>query len=337
MVVVHHATLAWSEKFSHQGEWWNGAAGVDLFFVISGFVMAISYANGSQSPMRYLAGRWIRIAPLYWIATVLMLLKMSLVREHSNLGQSAMNAAPSASAIWHSLLFVPYGPHAQPILAQGWTLGFEMFFYLLFAISLYLGISIMRFMFPMLIALTALGALRGDTWPAFTTLLSPLLLEFLGGMLIGTMLNAGVKLPRTLSACLGALGIVCLTALPLANFTYARPIEWGIPAMLVVNAAITLDRTITLPKIFLAIGDASYSLYLSHSFVIAAIILLCRRTPVMTGEWAISAACLIVSVLLSIALYRFCENPMTKALIHSLLTRHDVDVKVGAAIPASSH
>jgi hypothetical protein len=112
------------------------AAGVDLFFVISGFVMAYGSFHAFGQPgasQDFITRRLIRIVPLYWIAT-------SVLVAHVLLHYPSLAAAKhSVGTIIASYLFVPWpGPTAAmtPILAQGWTLNYEMFFYLLFTVSL---------------------------------------------------------------------------------------------------------------------------------------------------------------------------------------------------------
>ena len=108
--------------------------------------------------------------------------------------------------------------------------------------------------------------------------------------------------------------------LPMSGSAGARLVEWGIPAMMVVNAAVVLEQPISraIPRFVLDIGDASYSLYLSHFFVISVVIAICRRKATLSNEWAIAAVCLVASVALSLALYRFCERPITVTLARLL-------------------
>jgi exopolysaccharide production protein ExoZ len=321
MVVAHHATMEWSVQFASRDErWWGGASGVDLFFVISGFVMAISYAGkNSTSAGKYLAGRFIRIAPLYWIMTAVMILKIRMV-------PSRWNETPTVNSVLYSLLFITRGAGLHPILGQGWTLNYEMFFYMLLALSLYLGFGAARFLFPVLASCALVGLFRSDSWPGFTEILDPLLLEFLGGLAIG-MLAKKIKIPVTLSAVLGVAGIVFMFASPRPASHGIRFIEWGIPAILVINAAVMLEGWLSqvLPKFLHAVGDASYSLYLSHILAIQAIFILYRHhsTP---NKWGAAAMCLVASVAVSLVLHRMVEKPMTRFLMRTLMQ-----------VPALSH
>jgi len=325
MVVAHHATSGWSSKFSRDGTWWGGTSGVDIFFAISGFVMAISYVREtSPSPSRYFIARIIRVAPLYWILTVLMLLKMSLFRLHPGLGDPAANTF-TISSVLHSLLFIPMASH--PIIMQGWTLNFEMFFYLLFALSLFVGPSgIKRFLVPALALCALLGFLRNDSWPGFTTIMDPLMLEFAGGMAIGIVARSKFKAPLLLSSILGSGSLIFLFTLS-RNLTHRiRVVEMGIPALLIVYATVRAEGAFfrLLPRWALELGNASYSLYLVHFFVVIGVVFLFKHMWVSPPEWGVVLASLVLSAALAIAVHRFLEKPITEFLMARIPARTPV-------------
>ncbi len=113
-------------------------AGVDLFFIISGFVMVHAsrdlFGRSGAAPL-FLARRLARIVPLYWMVTTLFLLTMLAAHVLSS-------AVPTAGEVVQSYLFVPYSPRVggpmQPVYKLGWTLNYEMFFYLVFSVVLML-------------------------------------------------------------------------------------------------------------------------------------------------------------------------------------------------------
>ena len=131
-VVVFHAGQRVAVPFG------VGQAGVDIFFVISGFVMWIVSDNG-KTPIEFIRARILRIVPLYWVATLLMAVGAWL------------GLFPRMRVAWDDLLaslfFVPYYSLSStkeivPVLRQGWTLNYEMFFYVSFALALMLKRSI---------------------------------------------------------------------------------------------------------------------------------------------------------------------------------------------------
>lgn len=128
-VVVFHAAERYGVDFS------QGARGVDVFFVISGFIMWTVTTGRPATPAGFLLDRVRRIVPLYWVATFVLI------------GATLLGVAPtgqndlSLGSVLKSLLFIPYvgagAVHAWPILGPGWTLNFEMFFYGVFALFLF--------------------------------------------------------------------------------------------------------------------------------------------------------------------------------------------------------
>src|ERR1700677_21742 len=137
MVVVHHATQMWSQsvtRITGLPVWWTGAAGVDIFFVISGFVMAVSTIGREHKthPARsFLERRIIRIFPLYWIVSAVLLLKVAALEWHPQLAGSSPHVHVTFGYLLASFLLIPYRDslgNILPLLIAGWTLSYEMFF-----------------------------------------------------------------------------------------------------------------------------------------------------------------------------------------------------------------
>jgi exopolysaccharide production protein ExoZ len=188
MVVIDHALLELTgnapENRMTQAAWALGNAGVSIFFVISGFIMVhISWTNFGtpRASTNFMWRRLIRIVPLYWAATILALAFHRVSATHGG--------ADGWRELAYSLAFVPYKGGDQswnPILPQGWTLNFEMMFYLLFAFWL---------AFPRRLALPAIIALlcafvffRSDiSNPALAFLASPIILCFALGIILGAV------------------------------------------------------------------------------------------------------------------------------------------------------
>lgn len=321
LVVVHHAESSWRDRLVGSPQaalpWPNGQSGVDIFFVISGFVMAISLPGlaGRANPGGvFLWRRFVRIIPLYWIFTTLKLLRYHFGPQMAD--QSPGNA-------WHiiaSYLFVPaadsYGAPI-PLLAVGWTLNFEMMFYLLFALALILEIAPVVFLIPTLGMIAVVGWFDHPGWPAWTSLASPLVLEFLYGVLLA-QLTIQRRLPGLLAASmLFFTGFILILCVPLPLYA-ARAFVWGWPAAAIVTGIVALEDRLgrSLPKSLLEIGNASYSIYLVHLFVISIVWVAVRRlglanAPALAAMVVVS---LVLSTLAGEIVHRCVELPLMKLL-----------------------
>jgi exopolysaccharide production protein ExoZ len=263
MVVIYHATRA----VSPDRGWANGAAGVDLFFVISGYVMLRSSRGlmGAQGGWaRFLARRIRRLVPLYWTLTAAKLL-FTMARP-----SLAPLTHPTARSVLADLLFIPARDGAgivRPLLAVGWTLNFEFFFSALFAACLAARMHPL-WMSPLLFGLTAAGFWHEDAWPAPFYFANGVVLEFAAGMALAAM---PARLGTRTALCLAITGCALLLAVP--SLGPWRCIMWGVPASCIIAAALALEPTwgCHVPAPLVAAGDASYAIYLIHPFVVAAL------------------------------------------------------------------
>ncbi len=338
MVVVHHAVTP--------AVWPNGASGVDIFFVISGLVMAVSTIGREHitHPARsFLERRVIRLVPLYWIMTMMVLLQMQVVRLHQQFAPNEHIRRIVQTPflyIFSSLFFIPYRNSLgdiQPLLIPGWTLSFEMFFYLLFALALALRVSVVRMLTPVLVTLAITGMFHQPDWPTITVLLSPLLLEFLAGLLLGHLVLKGFRMNPILSLFLGTTSLGILLFVPLANAPAMRVLQWGIPAAILVQSVVAIEDQFgaAWPRWSLLIGDASYSIYLVHLLAFWAIGWVARSCHILTAESVgvqnIIRTTLILfsgTILISLPLYRFVEKPITNKLRRLMTSDRKVQCQV---------
>lgn len=302
----------------------HGPAGVDVFFVISGFVMAISsprLRSRPHAPRLFLERRIIRIVPLYWLLTVLKYLVTTLSPGLS------IHGRPLPRELLLSLLFIPYRTHTgdvHPLIPMGWTLSFEMLFYLSFAAALAVRDGFRRVLVPGMLLIAALSALRQPAWPLWTTLFDPIVLEFLAGYALA-MLTVRDRLPARMggvvSLILGAM-ILVLTVPPMTPFV-ARPAIWGVGAVAIVLGTVVIEPVLAsrLPPGVLLLGDASYSIYLVQEFVFPVLLAvlvrlapeLSRQRPVLSGAVMLLSG-LVCTAVAGVALYLYVERPMTRAL-----------------------
>jgi len=264
-VVWLHAVYGLPSAVERLGAPYFGASGVDLFFVISGFIMVAIATRSDVTPGRFFCLRVIRVVPLYWLATFAMI------------GLTAWGQTPRSSyraaEVLTSLLFVPYAPPvppgsaALPIVENGWTLNYEMFFYAVFALWLTAPRRLrLTGLLLTLGVLVVLGRIAGPfTVPAATTYTSGLLLEFAAGALLAHLWSRGdLRLGLVPALSLIVLGGYC--------------IAWTHPRLVILAGAVLILAGSLHPRIcalesrlLLQLGNASYSLYLTHQFVIDAV------------------------------------------------------------------
>src|SRR6266852_9064910 len=186
LVVFHHAMAppALQSYYRHS----FGEFGVDLFFVISGYIMWTTTARGQRGPASFWAARIVRIVPLYWVYTTLFLL-VAVFAQQALFTEAGLDAA----FVLKSYLFVPavhpsYGGIA-PFYTLGWTLNYEMFFYLVLGLSLLLVRPALRFglfvgLFVLLVLTGWMATPRGALLSTYT---NPILLEFLAGVALAAL------------------------------------------------------------------------------------------------------------------------------------------------------
>ncbi len=290
LVVYHHYMQMFYafESASWLGGFFvtQGAFGVDLFFVLSGFVMTYTMANHQYRAPAFIINRVLRIVPVYWFYTLLLVLLAWLCRE------SFAFTRWDIPSLAMSLFFVPHknpsGLGAYPFLTVGWTLNFEMFFYGVMALSIWV---FRHYWMPACLALLLLAPLYwSQDWPLHSLLGSPMLFEFAAGILI---CNATLHLPRLqhlsplVPATLLVIAILLrsqmMAAWPvlwrLSDLLYSPHLTTLVPAALLVAACVLGERHFRQNRItdFLRyLGDTSYSTYLSHVLVLGVVLQLIR-------------------------------------------------------------
>jgi exopolysaccharide production protein ExoZ len=316
MVVVHHATIMYAERLNPGGfRWLSGASGVDIFFVISGLVMGLSsekLVERAGAAGYFLARRFERIVPLYWLMTTAKIVLLVLAPG------LAVNALGTKWHVIASYLFVPsYNSRGvpEPVLVAGWTLSFEMLFYLLFALALSFHVRPVKLLFPVLGTISIVSIYtRYPGAPAIFALCSPLFLEFLYGVILAMILRFG-RLPKPASGWLiiaGSFAVLLLT--PWGGSSLWRAFLWGLPAAAIVMAALGLELRLkgSIPLWILESGDASYSIYLTHGFALPLVGMLLTRLSLPHA--ALLTFATILSLLVSAGLgevtYRLIERPI---------------------------
>ncbi|MBI3758390.1 MAG: acyltransferase [Deltaproteobacteria bacterium] len=265
----------------------RGAFGVDIFFVISGFI--ISYI-ASADPSQFMVKRIIRIVPFYWAATTLVfcvgILLPSLLHT----------SRPDLLNYIRSLFFIPYDTPAGaiPIMGLGWTLNYEIYFYAVFAISLVLNARFAT-------RLCAIG-------------------------ILAVMFSVEFMHPASPARAFYGQTIVVDLSWQEAIWTLPeRFLTAGIPAAIVVFSMIVLEREAgitTRNRTLLLVGEASYIIYLIHPYVAFGILRTVLRPAAQWPEsirWLLLLVFLILVSFVSILVHLWFERPVMSALRARLL------------------
>ena len=342
LVAVMHITQAISIHITGRGEgvyWGTGAVGVDIFFIISGFVMMLSTANVPFSGPRRADNAWIfikrrilRIVPLYWFYT---LLKAALL-----LAVPAL-AVKSVIEPWHlgaSLIIItvtaPWGL-IQPVLPVGWTLNFVLLFYVVFALAIMIGSPRVRHCLLFFLALFVAARFFPTSVP-LQFYAQSIIFEFIIGVAFAQALLRWGTAPASAGALLLAAGAVFTIGLGWDPAS-GRLFPWGVGSAASVLGMLWLEPLIenrrwAKPLAFL--GDASYSIYLSHTFVVPATVIAMKKLGVTDTLSVFCVAAVAVMAAGSIY-YLWLEKPLI-AVFKRLLFRAPRAVTPHAANTASN-
>jgi exopolysaccharide production protein ExoZ len=323
MVVLYHGSTFSEEHLGQpfmSGLFLFGYTGVDFFFVLSGFIIYYIHSRdiGIHSSLRpYLTKRLLRVIPVYWVVTGIKLAVIFTIPA------VAKSYEQDFGVIIRSLLLLPQ--RNLPIIGVAWTLTYEFLFYCLFALAIVLGkrwaLRLMTIWIASTFLYTAakLSDIAGPNSVWLNTLLNERNLEFCMGCLsahlvihnrvIGqwTLMVIGLAL-FGVSAWYAAHGWVPLLYSPV----------FGLASFLIVtgSAAYELRHRLQIPAVLVSLGDASYSVYLTHVMFINAATLVLQRIDVSTifGSSLTTLAVILFSVFAACAFYYIVERPLIRYL-----------------------
>lgn len=310
-VVVFHAAERTGHHFA------IGAAGVDVFFVISGFIMWVISERRPVSPLAFLRDRIQRIAPIYWLATAVMVIG-GLVGLFPNL-------VLSNAHVLSSLLFIPMRSPSSgeiwPVLVQGWTLNYEMFFYAVFALTLLLPRSRrLPAIAGCFSALVAIGVAVDTDSALFVTYTRPIILEFVAGMIVAELWLRG-RVPGAMSGLMLVAGAFSgFAAVAVLRLPFDEFILGPLAVMLVLGTlALEAQGWFRPSRLPMMLGCASYSIYLWHTFAISVVVKACG----MMGTGLLTSALLavIAGTALGVFAYLLIEKPLATRLRSGFFSR----------------
>ena len=315
MVVVTHTTLMIGERIYGVGDqavWREGNAGVDIFFVISGFVMGISALPLLARPdgaREFMLRRLMRIVPLYWVATTLKLIAVFAIPALT------IHSVFDPSHAIASYLFLPHlnaEDEFKPLVGVGWTLTYEMFFYVLFAFAMTLRRNPLPIVLPVLAGLALLGLFKPEHGPAWQFYLDAILLEFGFGLLAAKLICRGFTVNPKLGIVVVVLAFACFFT-PSVYFGSQRAIGWGIPSFLIVLCVAGMEPFLcrVVPKFVSFLGDSSYALYLFHSFYVPMVGVILVKIG-MAQDWFAFLISVAGSIVVGALVHKWLETPLNR-------------------------
>lgn len=297
-----------------------GGAGVDLFFVISGFIM-VAVAGRKIGAVQFLWNRAARIYPIYWLISSALLAVIITM-------PGVVRSTPLPHSIVRSFLLLP--DTTNPLLSVAWTLIFEIYFYVVFSVFLAVRMPVIVGLIAWALCIAAIRFFLPNqvgASPVLTVMTSALTVEFMMGAVIGVCWLKR-RMPAPFIAA--AAGVGCLTvslgyAAPqltpylVGNFNEYRVIVFGIPCALLLYALTAYEREkASKPaRLFVALGDWSYSTYLIHVIMLSAVgrlVAFVFPAGGVVASLGLLALAFVTINLAAAACYTIVERPTLKAL-----------------------
>jgi len=268
LVVLHHSLEKGVQYNMISQNWFDtgGELGVNLFFIISGYIMCHATYNKQIHFKKFLKARFIRILPLYWILTTVVLVIFFISPE-------LINSSGGTTSIFDSYLLIPSGN--KYLVQNGWTLSYEFYFYFIFALGLS-AMGYMKYFIPMIVItlLILIGMFIQFNAPILKFLTHQTLLEFLLGILsfIAFQKYSINKITSVLLVISAAI-LVYWSAQGEINiyvFKYVLPLFFFIGMRGLESSFVSLQKSMP-SKLLEGLGNSSYSLYLIHPFALVVV------------------------------------------------------------------
>jgi len=333
MVHLSQMTAKRLDQVAFFNLFYAGWSGVDYFFVLSGFIMVYVHrsAIGKKDQLKsFLVKRAVRIYPIYWIITLAVWCLFLVIPAFAN------NQDLSLGHGIASLLLIPQkDPHYQDkfILEVGWTLIYEIYFYLLFSIAIWLKPKHSRLILSGWLLVTLLHYRKIVKFPDdffwLKTVFGEMNLEFVLGCLAAYIVikyNNKIGKYRWILFGIANLGYVILLMLAAwGNIGFGRVTTFGVLATLLIIAATSIDLKDSpkIPYLLIFLGDASYSIFLTHMPVLSAITKILQQANLgkyFDGLFA-PALVAVFAVVFGCIFYSLIEKPLTVFLRKNIVEK----------------
>ena len=287
-----------------------GRFGVEIFFVISGFIISSTLGNSPFNPVRFAFRRVMRIAPLYWVCTGVTFALTAFAP------QILKSTRGSVEYLFKSLVFIPAPVRPgsldwRPLLKLGWTLNYEMFFYSAIALLFWCATARLRAVIlvtvlTVLMAITLLHPTPGTLFGYYTNLS---LIPFVLGVILAEVWRSTSLVRRSVFVAAGvAAALLTATLFSSVGFEAAKQqlgphLIMSTAALSIVVSGISFENYMSgrAARLFSWAGDISFSLYLTHMFLVAPFWGFLSHLHLRTGAFSIALLCA-----LEIALFITC-------------------------------
>ena len=278
LVLLHHANIILDRELHQDGSFklfHFGWVGVDFFFVLSGFIIFYIHQSDLGHPRQFrsfITKRFLRIYPLYWIILFSKVF-VSLLGD-----RNGIIAQTSLFQFFQAVLLVPQEKaNLENFIGVSWTLTYEVFFYFIFGLLILLKPKICR---PIIITwivgiiLNLFNLLPVQGFLLLEFIFNPRNLEFIFGCL-AAYIGSKYQHKYGVISIYTALGLLVLSILNTKYHEFdvsgiSPVIAYGIPFALLIIGSVQVEKNTSLkvPPILVYLGNASYSIYLTHGFFI---------------------------------------------------------------------
>ena len=326
-VMLFHGTQILDERLGYQflsNIFMAGFSGVDVFFVLSGFIILYTSKPGTNNIAKFLKARFIRIYPIYWVVTILLII--------------AFFIAPTAEQAYKGNLNVILGsftlfPQKTYVIGVAWTLTYEMIFYLVFAATYFKNPRFLFYTFVAWITVILIfffANIKTDSL-LIAILLNPIILNFAFGCLVAYFYKRNINLNYSGWFFWGGLILFTLMWSMFYQLRLSDPdvftgdmdriMLFGIPSAFLIFGALFLPFAV--PRLLVYLGDASYSLYLVHGTVLSLLIKIVTKfnQVELFGTFFGAIVLFIATLIISCCFYTLVEKNLLTFLKKMFVSR----------------
>lgn len=300
-----------------------GSSGVDIFFVLSGFIIYYTSTIKEITPKEFFMRRFVRIFPIYWVALIFVcgtfLFEYFIVESQNSTVVKTIQDG-GLDLLFRSIFLIPI--QSRPLISVAWSLSYEIVFYLLFGLFFFRSPKKFICILAFWVTFNFLNyfCLQCQTFfhpiVAWVDLSNPIILEFLYGCIIAIIVTKYEKFQvhkyANISLLIGCLFLIATVFLQewISNHMHIRMFIYGLPATLIVYGAIYLKYPS--PRFLTYLGDASYSIYLFHLPFLGTIIKLLFMFKInnLFSNFFGTTSILLFLTFLCCCMYNFIEKPI---------------------------